>query len=152
LVRYTLINKKNVSGGQYCGSGSGSEFQCFLEPRIRDGKKYGSGINITDRISVSLVTIFWVKNTEILCCGSGIRCLFDSGSGMRDGKFASDIDISDPHTDGGVIPCDGNESVFVQIARGKSSFDFVKIFSGLVYLTSNNLLFRSKIIEKWLSD
>jgi hypothetical protein len=32
-------------------------------PRL---EKSGSGINIPE----SLVTIFWVKNTQILCCGS----------------------------------------------------------------------------------
>ncbi len=39
-------------------------------------------MNIPDHISESLETIFWVKNTEILGCGSGsgIRNLFDPGS------------------------------------------------------------------------
>ncbi len=85
LVWYTLILiRKFLCGGQCCGSGLGSGIQCFLDPRIRDGTKYGSGINIPDRISESWVTIFCVKNSQILCCGSGIRCLFDSGSGIRD--------------------------------------------------------------------
>jgi hypothetical protein len=34
------------------------------------------------------------KNTLKFCCGSGIRCLFDAGSGME--KFGSRINIPDP--------------------------------------------------------
>jgi hypothetical protein len=60
--------------------------QCFFTPaseipvprweniRIRDPR---SGINISDHISESLVTIFWVKNTQnslsIQCCGPGME-------------------------------------------------------------------------------
>ncbi len=73
LVWYTLILiRKFLCGGQFCGSGTGSGFQCFLDPRIRYDKKYGSWINIPDRISESFATIFWVKNTQNLCCWSGI--------------------------------------------------------------------------------
>jgi hypothetical protein len=35
----------------------------FFDPRLRDGKKSGSGINIPNQISKSLATIFWLKNT-----------------------------------------------------------------------------------------
>jgi hypothetical protein len=43
--------------------GSGAIFS--LGKGFRDGKKSrsGSGMNITDHISKSLETIFWVKNT-----------------------------------------------------------------------------------------
>jgi hypothetical protein len=39
----------------------------FFNPWIRNGKKSGFGVreNISDYISESLVTIFWVKNTSI---------------------------------------------------------------------------------------
>jgi hypothetical protein len=49
----------------------------------------GSALNITDHISKSLVTYNGVKNAKILCygSGSGIRCLFDLGSGTWDGKI-----------------------------------------------------------------
>ncbi len=49
-----------------------------------------------DHISRSLVTIFCVKNTKILCCWSGsvIWCFSDPGSGME--KFGSEINIRDP--------------------------------------------------------
>jgi hypothetical protein len=48
-------------------------------------------MNIPDHISESLETIFWVKNIKIIGCGSGsgIRNLFDPGSGMK--KFGSGI-------------------------------------------------------------
>ncbi len=57
LVWYTLINRKFFVWRQHCGSG----IQSFLDPWIRDPewKKYESGINVPDRISESLVTIFW---------------------------------------------------------------------------------------------
>jgi hypothetical protein len=52
---------------------------------LRDGKIHigDPRIKITDHISQSLVSIFWVKITEILSSGSGIWCLFDLGSGIR---------------------------------------------------------------------
>jgi hypothetical protein len=62
---------------------------------IWDGKNPdpGSAKDIPDHIYKSLVTIIWVKNASILCCGagSGIRsCLtLDPGSGME--KFVSGI-------------------------------------------------------------
>jgi hypothetical protein len=53
----------------------------------------GSRMKIPDNISESLETIFRVKNTLILGCGSGsrIRNLFDPGSEIRNGKFGSGI-------------------------------------------------------------
>ncbi len=54
----------------------------------------GTGTNIPHHISESLLTIFWVKSTSILWCGSGsgIRNLFDFGSRIRNGKLR----IQDP--------------------------------------------------------
>jgi hypothetical protein len=42
------------------------------------GKKSrsGSGMNIPDHISESLETNFWVKNTPVLLCESGIGDIF----------------------------------------------------------------------------
>jgi hypothetical protein len=59
------------------------------------GKKSRSGIQDghPNYISESLETIFWVQNTSILCCGAGIRNIFNPGSGIRDGK----IRIGDKH-------------------------------------------------------
>jgi hypothetical protein len=55
-------------------------------------------MNNPDHISESLETIFWVKNTQILLCGSGIwDGIFESG--IRDGKNSdtgSGINIPDP--------------------------------------------------------
>jgi hypothetical protein len=66
-----------------------------LDPgsHIRDGKNR-SGINILDHISNSLVR--GTNGTEILCCGSGsgIRCLFNLGSGIE--KFGAGKNIPDP--------------------------------------------------------
>jgi hypothetical protein len=59
--------------------GSRNEKNMIREP--------GSRINILDHISKSIVTKTCVKNIKILRCGFGIRCLFDSGSGM--GKLGS---------------------------------------------------------------
>jgi hypothetical protein len=44
---------------------------------IRDGKFSSLEVNIPDHIFERKVTIFWVKNTQFLCCafGSGIRYL-----------------------------------------------------------------------------
>ncbi len=51
----------------------------------------GSGMNIPDHISENLETILWCVS------GSGIRNLFDPGSGIREGKkFGSGINIPDP--------------------------------------------------------
>jgi hypothetical protein len=47
-------------------------------------------MNIPDHFSESLETVFRVKNTS----GSGIRNLFDTGSGME--KFGSGINTPDP--------------------------------------------------------
>jgi hypothetical protein len=46
----------------------------------------GSGMNNPDHISESLQTIFWVKIFKFFDAGSGsgIRNLFDPGSGIRD--------------------------------------------------------------------
>jgi hypothetical protein len=50
-------------------------------------------MNIPDHISKSLETIFWLKYLDYLMrIRSGIRNLFDPGSGIRDGK----IRIRDP--------------------------------------------------------
>jgi hypothetical protein len=53
-------------------------------------------LNIPDHNSEILETIFWVKNTKILCrgSGSGIRDLFDPRSGME--NFGSGIGNKDP--------------------------------------------------------
>jgi hypothetical protein len=81
-----------------CGSG----IRCFLTPRsrIRDGRNpdLRSGINISDHISKSLVTIFGLKNTLVLFCGSGsgIQYLFDPGFGTE--KFGSETNIPYPAT------------------------------------------------------
>jgi hypothetical protein len=52
-------------------------------------------MNIPDHIfSESLETMFWVKNTSTLLCGSGIIMTLDPGSGME--KFGSRINIPYP--------------------------------------------------------
>jgi hypothetical protein len=72
---------------QSCRSGSG--IQCFLylwirNPDPRSGSESGSEINIPNHISESLVSTFWVKNTQKLCCGFGF--------GIRDSvHFLSEI-------------------------------------------------------------
>jgi hypothetical protein len=49
----------------------------------------GSRIKLLDHISKSLKQFFGVKNTLILCCGSGsgIWCIYDPGSGIQDRKI-----------------------------------------------------------------
>jgi hypothetical protein len=54
-----------------------SGIRCFFDPWI-------SIINIPFHISESIVTTFWIKNTLILFCGSGIRGLFDPGQKNSD--------------------------------------------------------------------
>ncbi len=71
------------SSSQCCGSG----IRCLFDPWIRDQDPYpgsGSRMNIPDHTSENL-GIFWVKNTQILWCGSGsgIRNLFYPGSGIE---------------------------------------------------------------------
>jgi hypothetical protein len=84
----------------------GSRIRCCFDPwnRDPDGKKNQiwdpdpwTGINIADNNSKSLVKIFGVENSWILCWGSRsrIRCLFDTRPGT--GKFYSRINIPDPH-------------------------------------------------------
>ncbi len=58
-----------------------------------------SGINISDQISQSLETIFWVKNSKkylnsLMRMQIPGQDLFDLGSGME--KFGSGINILDP--------------------------------------------------------
>ncbi len=81
---------------QCCG------IRCFFDPwiRIRD---LGWTLNIPDYFSEKLETVYMVKNTWILWCGSGsgIRNLFDPVSGIRDlwsglEKFWPGINIPDP--------------------------------------------------------
>jgi hypothetical protein len=56
--------------------------------------KSGSGINISDNISKSLETIFWVKNTKFFSQFT----VADPGSGTRDGKNPDSVsDIRDKH-------------------------------------------------------
>jgi hypothetical protein len=57
-------------------------------------------MNIPDNFSESLETVFRVKNTYIFLCGSGIRNLFDPGSGIRYGK----IQILDQHPGSATLP------------------------------------------------
>jgi hypothetical protein len=62
------------------------------DPGSGMGKKSrsGSGMNIFGHISVSLETIFWVKILKFFDADAdpdpGYGNLFDSGSGIRDGK------------------------------------------------------------------
>jgi len=66
-----------------------SAIWCFFGPSgILDGKKiqiWEPGSGYFGDLGIN----FWVKNTYNLCCasGSGIRCLFDTGSRIRDGKI-----------------------------------------------------------------
>jgi hypothetical protein len=60
-IKLECKSKRLNNVNQCCGSGS--EIQCFFDPWIRDGKKFGSRINIPTHISESLVTIYGVKNT-----------------------------------------------------------------------------------------
>jgi hypothetical protein len=57
----------------------------------------GSSKNILDHIWSS-VAFFWGSKYEIICCGpvSGIRCLFDPGSGVE--TVGSGINILGPPT------------------------------------------------------
>jgi len=76
-----------------CGTGSEIHDPVFRDP---DPGVYPY---IPDRISGSLVTTFWVKNTSILCQFSVAdpdprSGLFDPGSGME--KSGSGINIPDP--------------------------------------------------------
>jgi hypothetical protein len=91
-------------GCHCCRSGSG--IQCFFDPWIRNPdpgykiEKNGSGINILDYISESLVTNFWVKNMQILCqisfadpaTGSGAFSTLNPGGK----KYGYEIYIQDP--------------------------------------------------------
>ncbi len=96
LVRLVAVDAELLSN-QCCGSGIRCLFRP-LDPGSGMGKesRSGSGMNLPDHISESLETIFWVKNTSILCgSGSGIRNLFDPGSGIRDPGWK--IRIRDKH-------------------------------------------------------
>jgi hypothetical protein len=50
-------------------------------------KKFESRINNPHHLSESLETVFRVKNTSILLSGSGIRNLFEPGSGNWEGEI-----------------------------------------------------------------
>jgi hypothetical protein len=52
---------------QVSDPGSGAFYPWILDEKNSDPR---SGINITDHISKSLATIFWVRNIYILCSGS----------------------------------------------------------------------------------
>jgi hypothetical protein len=87
---YRLISNKNllITGSV---SDPGSGIFLVFDPWIRDGKirilDPGSGTINSDHISRSLATLFSVKNTEILCCGSdpgsGAFFILDPGSGIN---------------------------------------------------------------------
>ncbi len=69
---------------QCCGSGILFLFGLLLrDPGWVIKSRSGSGVNNPDHISESLETIFLVKNTQTLWCGSGIWNIFDPGSGME---------------------------------------------------------------------
>jgi hypothetical protein len=52
-------------------------------------------MSITDNISESLETIFWVQLLKF-DADPGFRNLFDPGSGIRDGKIRSEIGDKHP--------------------------------------------------------
>jgi hypothetical protein len=54
----------------------------------------GSGINIPDHISESLIYILWVKMHKLFVVDPGFGAFLKPGSGME--KFASGINIPDP--------------------------------------------------------
>jgi len=60
---------------------------CLLDPEWVKNEDQdpglGSEMNVLDHFSESLETIFWLKNTSILKCGSGIFLTLDPGSGME---------------------------------------------------------------------
>jgi hypothetical protein len=60
-------------------------------------------MNIPDHFSESSETVFRDKNTLIILCGSGIRNLFDPGSGIRVEKFGSGI--RDKHPESATLAC-----------------------------------------------
>ncbi len=68
---------QKVTCVQGCGSGSGME------------KRSGIGINILDHISELKIIEFFVADSY-----SGIRCLFDPGSGIE--KSGCNINMPDP--------------------------------------------------------
>jgi hypothetical protein len=83
----------SVNYKQCCGSGCRN--RCFFERWIRDGEK------IRIRIPENKETIFWVKTTLILWCGSGsgIQDLVDCGSWMEKCGFRIRNKQLDPNTD-----------------------------------------------------
>jgi hypothetical protein len=62
------------------------------------GKKSGSGMNNQHHVSVSLVTIFWVKILKffVAVMGSGIREGKSSDPGWKNSDLGSGINITDP--------------------------------------------------------
>ncbi len=74
----------------------GSVIRCFLTPGSGMEKIQiwdpGSGINIPDHISESVISIIWVKILKFFVGDPGSVVPFDPGSGIRDGK----IRIRDP--------------------------------------------------------
>ncbi len=87
--------------------GSGSGIRWFMTPGSGMGKNQdqGSGMNIPDDFSESLETVFWVKNTWILWCGSrsgsGTLSVVYPASGIRDGKNR----IRDKHPGSATLRC-----------------------------------------------
>ncbi len=88
-TRYSMI----LSSIEDPDPGSGAFLMLFWprNPGWEKNPDPGSGMNIPDQISESFETIFKVKNTRILWCGSGSRIrdlvTLDPGSGME--KFGS---------------------------------------------------------------
>jgi hypothetical protein len=100
------IRDSDSGSGTWKKAGSGIRDRKKLDP-VPVWKKPGSEsrINIPDHFSESLETVFWVKNTLILCYGSGIFLTLDPGSGKNipepsSGmeKFGSGINIPDSAT------------------------------------------------------
>jgi hypothetical protein len=60
-------------------------------PWIRDWKKSGSGMKMSNHFPESLEIVFRAKNTLILWCGSGNFLILHPGSGIRNGKIGSGI-------------------------------------------------------------
>ncbi len=83
--RYAPAHRKHTWRYSQCW-GSESGIRCFFDIWIRDPDP-GYRMNIPDHFSESLETVFWVKNTYILWCGSGSGIFWqwnrEPGSGIN---------------------------------------------------------------------
>ncbi len=118
----------------------GSRFRCLFNPYpvypgsgMSKKSRSGFGMNIPDHISES----FWVNSTNILWCGSGIRNLFDPGSGTRFGKI--------------LIQAPGLTSRIHNTANSDPTIYIITLYTSISNLQrekskNNNILFTSAVL------